>query len=43
MESEVVFILTGRRKPKPKTCKDYGYNSWVCWLLGFHIKAPWEN
>ena len=46
MESEAIDIierLTGRARPRAKTCKDYGCSSWACWFLGFHVKAPWEK
>lgn len=46
METEAIELiekLTGRGRPRAKTCKDYGCNSWACWLLGFHIKGPYDD
>jgi hypothetical protein len=46
METEAIAIierLTGQERREAKTCKDYNCNSWVCWLLGFHVKGPYDH
>jgi hypothetical protein len=42
MESEAVAII-GRLTGQNREAKRHDCKSWLCWLLGFHVKGPHDD